>query len=1024
MGSHLYVTTGPAGNSFVLPRFAARVGGVRAYCALESHRLPCAVVRVFFFILFALSQIASALGAPETAHWAFQPVRVDTSAGRTLDAFVEKQLAAKGLSFAPEADRHTLIRRLYLDLHGLPPTPEQVERFLHDPDPEARASLIDNLLDSPRYGERWAQHWLDVVRYADTHGYEVNTERPNAWPYRDYVIKAFNDDKPYDRFVFEQLAGDSVGADAATGFLVAAAALLPGQIGKDEASMRLARQDALDEIIVGTCETFLGLSVGCARCHDHKFDPISQRDYYAMQAFFAGVEYGDREIENEEVASLSRKVAEVKARLDRVEPLASTPGTFLLVDDEDTGRTTLLRKKNGHGVNPEGSGRGYRDDPGGVERVPNLSGGRYTWWDNRAGADVFTYDPGLRGAFRIWISWGVHGSGVHTRDARYVLDRDGDLGTRDDQEEIARADQYYFTDVTEGETEKKPLWSGLLDSGVHELKAHSRLIVRGGETGSGITADAVLFQRSAARAAGVFPPLRPPVNAARNVERFAPIQVRSVRFTALATIDNNKHEPCIDELEVFAAGTKENIASRAKLSSSGNYSDIGIHRLKHLNDGRYGNSRSWISSARGGGWVQLDFADSVSIDRIVWGRDREGKFKDRLAYRYRIEVALAPGDWVTVASSQDRLPHGTAYDPVVGMARHLPPDAPKLLKRDVSELVRLEKRLLAAKEGGLVYGGRFREPDLTYVLHRGDPEQKGDRIEPRVPGVLGGLELTSAIPEQERRIALARWIASSANSLTARVMANRIWQFHFGQGLVATPSDFGTNGAKPSHPELLDWLAAELVRSGWSVKHLHRLILNSRTYRQSNRIHPEAAKIDGECRLLWRFPSRRVEAEVIRDGILAVSGQLSLRMGGPGFNFFTKRGGLDGYPPVEEFSGDGLRRMIYAHKIRMEKVPVFGAFDCPDAGQAMPRRAQSTTAIQALNLFNSPFVITQAEAFARRIEAEEAGLEEQIDRAYRLAFGRAPSDDEAVASRETVGAHGLRTLCRVLLNSTEFLYLP
>ncbi|MGI9239629.1 MAG: DUF1549 domain-containing protein, partial [Verrucomicrobiales bacterium] len=232
----------------------------------------------------------------EVDHWAFQQLP-DRGTAVSIDESIRARLRTAGITPAPAADRRTLIRRLYLDLHGLPPTPGEVADFLAADDPDAAyARLVDELLASPRYGERWAQHWLDLVRYADTHGFEVNTERANAWPYRDYVIRAFNEDKPYDQFVFEQLAGDSVGEDAATGFLVAAAVLLPGQIGKDDASKRQARQDALDEMVVATGDTFLALSVGCARCHDHKFDPVSQRDYFGLQAFFTGVEYGERRL--------------------------------------------------------------------------------------------------------------------------------------------------------------------------------------------------------------------------------------------------------------------------------------------------------------------------------------------------------------------------------------------------------------------------------------------------------------------------------------------------------------------------------------------------------------------------------------------------------------------------------------------------------------------------------------------------------------------------------------------------------
>jgi hypothetical protein len=280
-------------------------------------------------------------------------------------------------------------------------------------------------------------------------------------------------------------------------------------------------------------------------------------------------------------------------------------------------------------------------------------------------------------------------------------------------------------------------------------------------------------------------------------------------------------------------------------------------------------------------------------------------------------------------------------------------------------------------------------------------------------------------PEADRRIMLADWIASPDNPLTARVMVNRIWQGHFGIGLVETANDFGRAGAKPSHPKLLDWLAVEFIRSGWSMKHLHRRIVLSATYRQSGKIDPAAQARDADVRLLWRYPSRRLEAESLRDSILAVSGRLNLEPGGPGFDLFESRGGLNGFPPVESFSGDGLRRMIYAHKIRMEPDAVFGAFDCPDAGQSVSRRRQSTTPIQALNLFNSRFTIDESRAFAERLEAESGpDVSREIRFAYRLAFGREPESEELADAESVVRDHGLTTLCRAILNSSEFLFIP
>ncbi len=779
-------------------------------------------------------------------HWSFKPL-AEFETGRSLDSFISAELREHGLTMSAAADRVTWLRRVSFDLIGLPPTPEAVEVFLSDTRDDAQARVVDELLGSPRYGERWAQHWLDVVRYADTHGFEVNTPRPNAWPYRDYVIGAFNQDLPFDQFIREQLAGDRMGKDAATGFLVTAARLLPGQIGKDDASKRLARQDELGEIVINTSEAFLGLSVGCARCHNHKFDAITAKDYYSLQAFFSGVSYGDRPI----------RTTEGEAKRQEVDQLTES----------------------------------------------------------------------IRG----------------------------------------------------------------ID---HSL------------------AEFVPLARSGT--------MRPAVSAKQNVERFAPVTTRKVRFTICKA---NKYEPCIDELEVFDAGGK-NVAlssSGAVATASGSNVAVNRHELHFVNDGKFGNERSWMCSA-GEGWVMIEFPRVETIERIVWGRDRQGKFADRLALDYLIEVTDEAGEWHVVADSSDRHKQGAGGDSALtGLSPEHAAEAKALLEKKTS----FEARIGELEAKRLVFGGSFGKPEAVYLLNRGDAEQPLEEVEPAVLSALGDIALAKDAPESERRAVLADWIASPDNPLTARVAVNRIWQGHFGIGLVETSNDFGRAGAEPSHPELLDWLATEFIRSGWSMKHMHRLIVLSATYRQSGLINAEAQGRDADVRLLWRFPSRRLEAESLRDSILAASGQLNLKTGGPGFDLFKSRGGLSGFPPVESFAGEGLRRMIYAHKIRMEPDSIFGAFDCPDAGQSVSRRRQSTTPIQALNLFNSRFVIDRAEDLAKRAELEAGDdLSARIRRTYKLSLSRDPSADEVSDALPVVREHGLAALCRALLNSNEFLFIP
>ena len=797
-----------------------------------------------------------------TDFWSFQPLQrvappvVDDhgwSRG-AIDRFIFARLSKAGLHPSPEADRRSLMRRLFFDVHGLPPTPEEIEAFVADQRPDAYERLVDRTLASPHYGERWARHWLDVVRFAETTGFETNTPRPNAYYYRDYVIRAMNEDKPYDQFVFEQLAGDAVGEDAATGFLVGGA--WDAVKSPDVSLTLMQRQNELADMINATGTAFLGLTLGCAKCHNHKFDPILQKDYYSIEAIFAGVQHAERPL----------RTPEYKARKAHADEIA--------------------------------------------RRMAALS-------------------------------------------------------------------------------EKLEPWKAAL---------------------------------------------RPPVSPERNVEPFPPLQARWVRFVVTRT--NNGTEPCLDELEVFAAGTADTAepmnvalaAAGAKTRSSGDLPGHAIHKLEHVNDGRYGNEHSWISNTAGKGWIEIELPEPRLIDRVVWGRDRNKRYRDRLAVDYQVEVALLPDAWQIVASSDDRLPPEAKDDERLHYnLEAVPPEDKGRVEATFRELLALKaefKRLSAPPP--MVYAGRFEQPPVTHRLYRGDPMQKREAVVPDVLSVIGTLDLGQKTPEQQRRKALARWIANKENPLTARVMANRLWQGHFGTGIVDTPSDFGRNGGRPSHAKLLDWLAGELIRGGWSMKHLHRLILTSSTYRQASRPDPAGLKVDAGSRLLWRFPPRRLEAETIRDTILQTAGVLNLRMGGPGFSAFESNDNyVHVYKPRETFDADGWRRMIYMTKVRMEQDAVFGAFDCPDAGQVCPKRGRSTTAIQALNLLNSRFVVRQADFFARRVRREAGSTtEDQVQRVFRLALGRAATADEAAAAQSLVKAHGLSSLCRVLFNANEFLFVP
>lgn len=956
-------------------------------------------------------------------HWSFRlptespiPIVDDSRwSGSPIDRFVFDRMKQNSLSPSPEADRATWLRRVTLDLTGLPPSPNALRSFLEDSSDIAYHKVVDSLLQSERYGERWAQHWLDVVRYADTHGFEVNTERPNAWPYRDYVIDSFNADTPYDRFIYEQIVGDEPNTEAATGFLITASVLLPGQIGADEPSKRLARQDALDEIVVNIGQTFLGLSIGCARCHDHKFDPITSRDYYAMQSFVAGVEYEDRELHTASANELREQSEQAQSRIRSI-------------DNEIASFVPMAQISSLDG-NTHSNGSAATDSAKNVLEFPPIDAKfvRFTIHDSNLHPTLGLIEPCID-EFEIYSDETIpRNLAVSTNGTRVTASgsNTSELHRIEHVNDGRYGNSYSWMSNEPGRGEltfELPLASpirSIVWGRDREGKFQDRTpIAYTIEAGNSLTNLRVLKHVS---------PSRPSVQANYNVDRFAPVKTQRIRLTIEST---NNLEPCIDELEVFTLDSK-NVALAslgATLKSSGENFSENRHELRFAIDGIYGNSSSWMSNETGKGWLEITFAEPHTVDRVIWSRDRKKEYTDRLATEYRIEAESPEGQWRTVATSMDRRP----YDPNNKSApihsqllSGLPPAERDAGLRLISEKQSLENKLQELASGQMAFAGKFRTPDNIHVLHRGDPEQPKAPVTPSVIPAIGKLELPNDTPEIERRKALAHWIANPANPLTARVMVNRIWQGHFGTGLVDTPSDFGLMGSQPSHPELLDWLSCEFMRGGWSIKHMHRLIVLSATYRQSSAVNSRSMAADADARLLWRFPSRRLEAETIRDSILFVNGKLDLKMHGRGFNLFNQRGGLSGFTPVESFQGDGLRRMIYAHKVRREREAVFGAFDCPDAGQSTSRRRESMTPIQALNLLNSRFTLEQSEALAQRI-IDEVGADKtrQITRLFEITLSRTPERDELDEYKTAIELHGLSVLCRAILNCNEFVFLP
>lgn len=876
---------------------------------------------------------ASAPSPP--AHWSYQPVSrpaIPTSAGpaaNPIDSFVRARLAAEGMQPSPEADPRTLMRRLCFDLVGLPPAPEEVEAFAAAcaTSPAARdlevARLIETLLASPRYGERWARHWLDIAHYADTHGFERDQLRPNAWRYRDYVIAAFNADKPYDQFLREQIAGDVLAAHAklqipnpeliaATGFLAAGPWDFVGQVEtRSDMLKRAARADDLDDMVTQVLTAAMGVTINCARCHDHKLDPITTEDYYSLWAVFAGVKRGDRDVPMDDAAEARRRELETKLAPVAAE-LAKLEGRGLdLADIVGGGDGTGTGKKNA-GIDP---------------RSGKLATGNVGYLEVPGNAFVKSDVPF------------VDGVAVPAGKAEIIVTSTG----------LKLAD----LPAASGKT-----WDYVQNGPVHS-QASTRLgdmdFAKDGHTLLGLHANRIItFDLDAIRK-----------------KHGSDGSLDKLRFTATAGNGGNGGDGAL--LGIYLDGKSALPLTTLKSNAAGNPVSIDIRR-----------SQRFLTL------VALDGGSDISHDQVFLGDPR------------------LRGDEAGALT------------------------AAQLTRRDE---LRRERDALSAAIGKLpkaaaskVFAVVPQPPQTVRILRRGDPESPDREVGPAaikcvqtLPASLGD----NKTPEGERRLALAQWIVDPANPLTRRVIVNRLWHYHFGTGIVATPSDFGYAGDRPSHPQLLDWLAEEMLARNWSLKAMHKLIVTSHTYRQSSAMNAAAAKIDAGNRLLWRMSPRRLEVEAVRDAVLAVAGTLNTQAGGPGFEDFTYQ---QEYAPVYRYITANKpalwRRTVYRYVVRTTQNEFLRVLDCSDPSILTPVRNRTTTALQALALMNNRFMIEQAGQFAARLRKEAGdGIDAQIKHGFSLAFGRPPVNEEVDAARRLVHEHGLESLCRMLLNANEFVYV-
>jgi len=827
-----------------------------------------------------------------------------------IDAFVLATLRARNLAPSPEADRRTLIRRLYFDLIGLPPTPEEIDAFAADADPEAYEKLVERLLASPHFGERWARHWLDVVHFGETHGYDKDQPRPNAWPYRDYVIRAFNTDKPYSRFVQEQIAGDVLfpgTADGfeALGFLSAGPWDFIGHVELPETKIdgKVARHLDRDDFVSNTAGTFLSLTVHCAQCHNHKFDPIPQEDYYRLQAVFAAIDRADRPHDPDPATGAKRTelTARRAAAQERVSRIEAKAGPALAELD----RQIAAAKQPG--ARP--AEHGYHSN---IEAQPD----RAKWVQVDLGESVALDRVVLRPCHDDFNGIGA-GFGFPVRFKVEVSD------------DAAFARPALVADHTAAD-----------------------------------------FANPALTA------VRLPANGAKG---------RYVRLTATRLVSRMPTDfiLAVSELEALDAVGVNRAAGKA-VSSQDSIEAAPRWRRANLTDGKFPTG-------------------AAAEDTAALAARRAKLFDDALAPADAVSLRAAVADRAGADQELRKLPatQRTAY---VGGVH--------------------------TGSGNFVgTGAKAGTPRPIHLLPRGDVTKPGRVIEPgplsQIPGLPKAFDLPAGHREGDRRAALARWITDAKNPLVWRSAANRVWQYHLGRGLVETPNDFGRMGALPTHPELLDWLAAEL-RDRDSLKHLHRLVVMSSTYRQSSATNAEHARADVDNRYLWRQSRRKLEAEAVRDSILWAAGKLDRTTGGPSFrDFVVERPEHSPHYQYHLHDPDDVkshRRAVYRFVVRSKQQPFMAALDCADPSLAVDRRNQTITPQQALALLNNRLAVTMAGHFAERVRplaADDAG---RAAAAFRIAVGRAPSAEERRTLGDYAAAHGLPAACRVVLNLNEFVF--
>lgn len=823
-------------------------------------------------------------------------------ASNPIDLFIRSALHSRGIPASPPADRRTLARRLSYSLCGVPPDPNELQSFLDDDSPDAYEKYVDSLLNTPHYGERWARHWLDIVHYGDTHGYDKDKPRPNAWKYRDYVVRSFNQDKPYSDFIEEQIAGDareplSWEGVVATGFLAAGPWDFIGheEVPESKTDGKIARHLDRDDMVANTLGTFCSVTVQCAQCHRHKFDPISQEEYYGLQAVFAGIDRQDRPISED--VDLMKQALRIERDLYQARNQESKVRTELESSaKEEFHKWEELQK---------------------TARTPSKEHGGY-----------------------------------HSQ-----------IASRDEMEKWVQIDLGQSQPIAA--IELHPCYDDF----------HSIGSGFGFPTGYRIEASNSSDFQSETFLLHDHNSVSGPHRSISPIRVQAEVSARYIRITA-TRLANRKDDFNFALAEALVLnGSNENIALNKTVTAFDSIEALPRWSTSNLVDG--------ISPA---------IRERTSLQEL-------GSLEIKL--RQKIPVGL----WERFLACQQQS---------------------ELLAKELSELnLKDVVYAVSAKK-------RTGVPRSIFVLSRGNVNA------PRTEAVPGALRLITSLPypfeladparEETRRLALASWISSPQNSLTWRSIANRIWQYHFGTGIVATANDFGRMGELPTHPELLDWLALQLQSSGGSLKSLHRLIVTSATYRQSSRPTDVHLSRDSSNRFLGTFRRQRLDAESVRDSILQVSGNLDRTMGGAGWKDFVierpEHSPHYRYDLGNPHDPVTWRRSIYRFIVRSQTQPFMTSLDCADPSMRVDKRNESQSAIQALALLNNPFILAQSEALADQIRREAKGDSvAELEIAFSRVLGRPPATNELGILRELHSQSGLENVCRTLFNLNEFLFV-